>query len=66
MPGVIMPKSLLGCWITIPCAEHLILLIRQICRSDFWLFGDLKGMLQGSSFDGPDELAELLSAIQKC
>jgi hypothetical protein len=34
----------------------------DLTLSDFWIFGYLKGMLQGSSFDEPDEL---LSAIQK-
>jgi hypothetical protein len=33
--------------------------------SDFWLFGYLKGVLQGSSFDEPDEPDELLFAIQE-
>jgi hypothetical protein len=32
---------------------------------DFWLFTYLKGVLQGSSFDEPDESDELLSAIQE-
>jgi hypothetical protein len=31
--------------------------------SDFWLFEYLKRVLQGSSFDEPDESDELLSAI---
>jgi hypothetical protein len=33
--------------------------------SDFWLFGHLKGVLQGSSFDELDEADELLSAVQE-
>jgi hypothetical protein len=53
---------LLRCWITIPCAARLILLIRQICPSDFWLFGYLKGVLQGNSFG---EFDERLFAIQE-
>jgi hypothetical protein len=35
----------------------------DLVLSDFWLFGYFKGMLQGISFDEPDEL---LSAIEKC
>jgi hypothetical protein len=65
MPDLTVPKLLLSFWITIPCAEHLAVLIRQIWPSDFWLFGHLKGVLQGSSFDEFDEPDELLSAIEK-
>jgi hypothetical protein len=31
--------------------------------SDFWRFGYLKGVLQGSSFDEPDELLSSIQAI---
>jgi hypothetical protein len=33
--------------------------------SDFWLFGYLKGVLHGCSFNEPDELDGFLSAIQE-
>jgi hypothetical protein len=62
MPYLILPKRLLMFWITILCTEHLILLIRRSGPSDFGFFGHLKEVLQGSSFDEPDEL---LSAIQE-
>jgi hypothetical protein len=37
----------------------------DLVASDFWLFAYLKGVLQGSSFDKPDESDELLFAIEK-
>jgi hypothetical protein len=58
----VVPKRLVSFWITILYAEHLILLIPEIGAVKLLAFGCLKGMLQGSSFDGPDEL---LSAIQE-
>jgi hypothetical protein len=62
MPDLSVPKRWLSSRITIPSAEHLILLIRHIWPSDLWLFGYLKGVPQGSSLDERDEL---LSAIQE-
>jgi hypothetical protein len=61
-PDLIVPKPFLSFWITIPYAEHLIPRICQIWPSDFWIFGYLKGLLQGSSVDEP---YELLSATQE-
>jgi hypothetical protein len=59
-----MRKQLLSFWITIPDAEHFILLTCQIwLPSDFWIFGYLKGVLQGSSFNEPDELLSAIQAI---
>jgi hypothetical protein len=58
MPDFIVPKRLLCFWITIPYAEYLILLIRLI-----WLFGDLKGVLQGTSLEGRDKFLSAIQAI---
>jgi hypothetical protein len=63
MPDLILPKRLLWFWITIPYAKHLILLSPQICPSLFWLFGYLKGVFQGISFEEPDELLFALQEI---
>jgi hypothetical protein len=50
MPDLIVPKWFLCGWITMPCAEDLILLICQISPSDFWLFGYAKR----EKSNGPD------------
>jgi hypothetical protein len=62
MPDLSVSARLLYFWITIPHAERLVFLVRQFRPSNFWLFGYLKGGLQGSSFDERDEV---LSTIQE-
>jgi hypothetical protein len=65
MSDLIVPKRLLSVCVTIPDAEHFILLIPLIWPPRLRAFGGPEGMLQGSSFDEFDEPDEILSAIQK-
>jgi hypothetical protein len=68
MPDLIVSKQLFYFWITIPYAEHLILFIRQIWPLRLLTFRVsekyMKWVLQGSSFDEPDELLFVLQKIE--
>jgi hypothetical protein len=64
MPDHIVPKWLLCLWITIPDTSTSSSLFARSAPSDFWLFGYLKGVLQGNSFAEPDEPDDFFSAIR--
>jgi hypothetical protein len=62
MPDFIVPKRFLGFGSQFLTPSTSSSLFVRSGPSDFWLFEYLKGVLQGSSFDEPDDF---LSAIQK-
>jgi hypothetical protein len=62
MPDIIVSKQLLCFRITIPYAEHLIFILRDIWPFRLLAFRGSEKVLQGSSFGEP---GDFLSAIQK-
>jgi hypothetical protein len=65
MPSLIGPKRLLCFQSHFPAPSTSSSLFARSGPEDFWLFGYLKGVLQGNSFDESEEFDELLSGIEK-